>query len=93
MITASGTDAGVHKLVAAGLRDLGVKRPVIGVAPFRTAAGWNLASTLPEDSAPSASLHHLKARRPLLCTPERRLSSLDACGGPAPAARLWPPQG
>ena len=39
MITASGTDAGVHKLVAAGLRDLGVKRPVIGVAPFRTAAG------------------------------------------------------
>ncbi len=32
VVTAAGTDAGVHKLVAAGLRELNVKRPLIGVS-------------------------------------------------------------
>ena len=48
VITTAGTDAGVSKLLAAGLKELGVKRPVIGIAPFRKVRGHELLSVTSE---------------------------------------------
>ena len=65
-------------------------REVLVVEQTGGAAGWKRPSVLPEGSAPIGPTWWLQGLRPLPRTPERRLSSLEARGGPSRPPRAAP---
>jgi hypothetical protein len=65
-------------------------REVLVVEQTGGAAGWKRPSVLPEGSAPIGPTWWLQGLRPLPRTPERRLSSLEARGGPSSPPQAAP---